>query len=152
MRQPRWDPTELELRELEAALEARGVAPFHARQLYRWIHKRGVTDIDQMTDLSLALRAAIKTDCHLSTPKVVANQRSVDGTRKFALELSDSRRVEAVFIPDTPSMTFCISTQVGCAMGMRFLPDRQDGPGQELDGWRDRGTSPGARRGDRPAR
>ena len=120
MRQPRWDPTELELRELEAALEARGVAPFHARQLYRWIHKRGVTDIDQMTDLSLALRAAIKTDCHLSTPKVVANQRSVDGTRKFALELSDSRRVEAVFIPDTPSMTFCISTQVGCAMACGF--------------------------------
>ena len=120
MRNSRWDPTELELEELEAALKARGVEPFHARQLYRWIYRRGVTDIDQMTDLSLGLRARIKTDCELSTPKVVADECSVDGTRKFALELSDARRVEAVFIPDIPSMTFCISTQVGCAMACGF--------------------------------
>lgn len=120
MSPPRWDPAELELGELEAALEARGVEPYHARQLYRWIYKRGVTDIDRMTDLSRALRAAIKTDCTLSTPKIVADDRSVDGTRKFALELADSRRIEAVFIPDTPSMTFCISTQVGCAMACGF--------------------------------
>jgi len=57
MRHPRWDPAELELGELETALDARGVEPFHARQLYQWIYKRGVTDIDRMTDLSLALRA-----------------------------------------------------------------------------------------------
>jgi len=120
MSHPRWDPAELELGEIEAALEARGVEPFHARQLYRWIYKRGITDIDQMTDLSRALRATLKADCTLSTPHVVADDRSVDGTRKFALELADSRRVEAVFIPDTPAMTFCISTQVGCAMACGF--------------------------------
>ena len=95
-------------------------SPFHARQLYRWIYKRGVTDVDRMTDLSRALREMIKTDCTLSTPKVVADDRSVDGTRKFALEFADSRHIEAVFIPDTPSMTFCISTQVGCAMACGF--------------------------------
>jgi 23S rRNA (adenine2503-C2)-methyltransferase len=115
-----WDPAALELGELEAALEARGVEPFHARQLYRWIYKRGVTDVDRMTDLSRALRETIKTDCALLTPRVVADALSVDGTRKFALELADSRRIEAVFIPDTPSMTFCISTQVGCAMACGF--------------------------------
>jgi len=120
MTRSRWDPAALELGELEAALEARGVEPFHARQLYRWIYKRGVTDVDRMTDLSRALRETIKTDCALSTPRVVADARSVDGTRKFALELADSRRIEAVFIPDTPSMTFCISTQVGCAMACGF--------------------------------
>jgi len=120
MKHPPWDPTELELDELESALSERGVEPFHARQLYQWIYKRGVTDIDRMTDLSLALRAAIKTDCALSTPKVVTDQCSVDGTRKFALELSDSQCIEAVFIPNTPTMTFCISTQVGCAMACGF--------------------------------
>ena len=120
MNHPRWDPAELELGELEAALEARGVEPFHARQLYRWVYKRGVTDIDRMTDLSRALRETLKTGCDLSTPRVVADHCSVDGTRKFTLELADSRRIEAVFIPDTPSMTFCISTQVGCAMGCGF--------------------------------
>jgi 23S rRNA (adenine2503-C2)-methyltransferase len=120
MNQPRTDLAALEIGELEAALESCGVARFHARQLYRWIYKRGVTDIDRMTDLSRIDRETIKNEFIISTPKVVADDRSVDGTRKFALELADGRRIESVFIPDTPSMTFCISTQVGCAMACGF--------------------------------
>jgi 23S rRNA (adenine2503-C2)-methyltransferase len=120
MSHPRTDLAALEISELEAALESRGVERFHARQLYRWIYKRGVTDIDRMTDLSRADRETIKNEFIISTPKVVADDRSVDGTRKFVLELADSRRMESVFIPDTPSMTFCISTQIGCAMACGF--------------------------------
>ena len=51
---------------------------------------------------------------------MVSDQLSTDGTRKFVLELADHRRIESVFIPDTPAMTFCISTQVGCAMSCGF--------------------------------
>ena len=120
MGHPLPDLAELEPGELEAALDARGVAPFHARQIFRWIYKRGVADPDRMTDLSRTLRQAMKTEFVLSTPRVVADDRSVDGTRKFLLELADSRRIESVFIPDTPSMTFCVSTQVGCAMACGF--------------------------------
>ena len=114
------DLAELELTELEAALESRGHERYHARQLYRWIYRRGVTDFDRMTDLSRPLREQLPTDFTLKTLKVISDERSVDGTRKFLLELADTRRVEAVFIPDTPSMTFCISTQVGCAMACGF--------------------------------
>ncbi len=120
MSHPRTDLAALEIAELEAVLETRGVQRFHARQLYRWIYKRGVTDIDQMTDLSRVDRETIKNEFIISTPKVVGDDRSVDGTRKFVLELADGRRIESVFIPDTPSMTFCISTQVGCAMACGF--------------------------------
>jgi len=120
MSHPRTDLAALEIVELEAALESRGVERFHARQLYRWIYKRGVTDVDRMTDLSRTDRETIKNEFIISTPKVVADDRSVDGTRKFALELADGRRIESVFIPDTPSMTFCISTQIGCAMACGF--------------------------------
>jgi 23S rRNA (adenine2503-C2)-methyltransferase len=116
----RPDLAELELSELEAALETRGCERFHARQLYRWIYRRGITVFDRMTDLSLALRAQLEADFTLSTPRVVSDDHSVDGTRKLLLELADRRRIEAVFIPDTPSMTFCISTQVGCAMACDF--------------------------------
>ena len=56
----------------------------------------------------------------LVTPAWSRDEPSIDGTRKFVLELGDGRRIEAVFIPDTPAMTFCISTQVGCAMGCGF--------------------------------
>ena len=69
----------------------------------------------------------------VNTPRVVADDLSVDGTRKFVLELADSRRIEAVFIPDTPSMTFCISTQVGCAMACDFCLTGQDGPRPQPD-------------------
>ena len=114
------DLAELELAELESALEARGCERFHARQLYRWIYKRGVVDFEKMTDLSKDLRARLAVEFEVVTPTVVSESRSIDGTRKFVLELADRRRIEVVFIPDTPAMTFCISTQVGCAMGCGF--------------------------------
>src|SRR5439155_4323750 len=58
--------------------------------------------------------------CTLTTPKVAGRDRSVDGTEKFLLQLADGHEIESVFIPDTPAMTFCVSTQVGCAMACRF--------------------------------
>jgi 23S rRNA (adenine2503-C2)-methyltransferase len=114
------DLAELELNELEAALDARGVERFHARQLFRWVYKRGVTDLDRMTDLSRSLRATLAGAVIIRTPTIVGDDVSVDGTRKLVLELADKRRIESVFIPDTPAMTFCISTQVGCAMACDF--------------------------------
>ena len=114
------DLAELELQELETALEERGVERFHARQLYRWVYKRGITDFDLMTDLSRTLRTRLRDEFIISTPRIASDEQSVDGTRKFVLELADNRRIESVFIPDTPSMTFCISTQVGCAMACGF--------------------------------
>jgi 23S rRNA (adenine2503-C2)-methyltransferase len=120
MSTPHLDLAELELSELEAALGAYGAERYHAHQIYRWIYRRGVTEIDRMTDLSRSLRARLRDELVVSTPRVVGDERSVDGTRKFVLELADTRRIEAVFIPDTPAMTFCISTQVGCAMACGF--------------------------------
>ena len=120
MKSPPHDMAELDLPELEAALDELGVERFHARQLYRWIYKRGITDFDRMTDLARALRTRLADEFVISTPRVVSEERSIDGTRKFVLELADKRCIESVFIPDTPSMTFCISTQVGCAMSCGF--------------------------------
>jgi 23S rRNA (adenine2503-C2)-methyltransferase len=116
----RHDLAEMELAELEAALEAHGAERFHARQIYRWIYRRGVTDVARMTDLSRSLRALLEREFVLATPRIAADERSNDGTRKFLLTLADQQRIEAVFIPDTPAMTFCISTQVGCAMACGF--------------------------------
>ncbi len=110
----------LERPELETALVARGIERFRARQIFQWIHKRGVTEIAAMTDLSRELRAMLAGAFSLTTPSIAARDRSVDGTEKFLLRLHDGRQIESVFIPDTPAMTFCISTQVGCAMACAF--------------------------------
>ena len=117
---PGTNLADLELADLETALEARGFDRFRGRQIYRWIHRRNVTDFNLMTDLSQALRAKIDAEFTTETPRIVADDRSVDGTRKLVLELGDTRRIESVFIPDTPAMTFCVSTQVGCAMSCGF--------------------------------
>jgi len=116
----RVDLAELELRDLEAALVERGQPRFRARQIFSWIYRRGISDVEAMTDLPRDLRGTLATEFTLTTPEVVVRERSTDGTEKFLLRLADDRRIESVFIPDTPAMTFCISTQVGCAMACAF--------------------------------
>jgi 23S rRNA (adenine2503-C2)-methyltransferase len=116
----RPDLTALELADLEARFRELGIAPFHARQVFRWVHRRGITDPGQMTDLSHELRARLASEFVVTVPRVVSRDVSTDGTEKFLLELADGRRIESVFIPDTPAMTFCISSQVGCAMDCGF--------------------------------
>jgi 23S rRNA (adenine2503-C2)-methyltransferase len=117
---PRPDLANLERAALESALDAAGHKRFHARQIFRWIYTHGVTDIDAMTDLSRDLRATLTRDFTLTTPALAQRETSVDGTEKFLLRLADGKHIESVFIPDTPAMTFCISTQVGCAMACAF--------------------------------
>ena len=120
MPEARPDLAALELPALEALFREREIAAFHARQVYRWIHRRGETDFAAMTDLSRALRALLADAFAIGTPIIAGRQASADGTRKFLLRLHDGRHIEAVFIPDTPAMTFCVSSQVGCAMDCAF--------------------------------
>ena len=110
----------LELKELEDFVQSLGHKKFHAKQIYHWIWKRGVTDFAEMTNLSRELRAALAEKAIVSLPEVVQHQVSEDGTQKFVLRLADGKQIESVFIPDTPKQTFCVSTQVGCAMGCAF--------------------------------
>jgi 23S rRNA (adenine2503-C2)-methyltransferase len=114
------DLAEFERTELEDALVELGAPRFHGRQIFHWIHRRGVTDPSGMTDLGRALRAELADQFVIGTPSVISRQVSADGTTKFLLGLGDGRRIEAVYIPDTPAQTFCISTQVGCAMACAF--------------------------------
>lgn len=114
------DLAELDAEQLTAAVVERGGRPFNARQITRWLYRRNVTDIPRMTDLPAALRSDLAGRWSCSTPAVLRSDRSADGTAKLLLGLADGARVEAVFIPDTPRQTFCISTQVGCAMQCGF--------------------------------
>src|SRR6185436_19102327 len=98
--EPRPDLADLERPALESALDARGQQRYHARQIFRWIYKHGVTDIEAMTDLSRALRATLSREFALTTPVLAHRDISADGTQKFLLRLADGRHIESVFIPD----------------------------------------------------
>src|SRR4051812_2341667 len=116
----RIDIAETELHELERVLADLGHPRFHARQIFQWIYKRGLNDFAQMSDLPRELRAHLESRCTVTTPAVERTERSIDGTTKFLLRLADGKHIESVYIPDTPAQTFCISTQVGCAMRCAF--------------------------------
>jgi 23S rRNA (adenine2503-C2)-methyltransferase len=116
----RPDLAEMDLAALEAMVVASGHPRFRGRQIFSWIYRHGVTDPGGMSDIPAELRATLSHDFQLTIPQIVSRDRSSDGTEKFLLELSDCRQIESVFIPDTPAMTFCVSTQVGCAMACAF--------------------------------
>ena len=73
-----------------------------------------------MTDLSRRLRQDLTSRFTVTTPRIIKRDTSTDGTVKFLLGLADDQLIESVYIPDTPSQTFCLSTQVGCAMRCAF--------------------------------
>src|SRR5215218_4999675 len=90
-----------ELAELEQSLHELGHPRFHARQIFQWIHKRGVGDFALMSDLSRELRATLAAHFTIDTPVVVRREQSADGTTKLLLGLADGKRIEAVCIPET---------------------------------------------------
>jgi len=96
------------------------------QQLWHWIYFRGFTEFDAMTSVSKELRAALAGAFHACPSEVVAEQVSVDGTRKWLLRLPGetqgerSHEVECVYIPDTERGTLCVSSQVGCTLTCTF--------------------------------
>jgi 23S rRNA (adenine2503-C2)-methyltransferase len=110
----------LERGEIEQAVADLGAPKFHGRQVFHWLYARGISNFEAMTDLGQDLRRKLSDAFVIHTPDIVERRTSADGTTKFLLRLADSRRIEAVYIPDTPAQTFCVSTQVGCAMACAF--------------------------------
>jgi len=106
--------------EVEALMRELGQPRYRARQVFHWVHARRVLDMEAMTNLSQALRAALASRARVSRPVVAQLQRSVDGTRKYLLRLVDGEEIECVLIPDDDRLTACISTQVGCPLACRF--------------------------------
>jgi 23S rRNA (adenine2503-C2)-methyltransferase len=94
-------------------------------QIWNWLYVRGATGFAQMTSVSQELRTALDGKFTLARPEIVAEQVSVDGTRKWLLRLPGENRsrpheVECVYIPETDRGTLCVSSQVGCTLNCSF--------------------------------
>ena len=119
--------------ELEAFVAERLAAkPFRARQLMKWIYRRGTADFSAMTDLSQEFRGRLKEVAKISVPEIVTEQRSSDGTRKWMLRMDEIQGIETVYIPEPDRGTLCISSQVGCAMDCSFCATAQQGFNRNL--------------------
>jgi 23S rRNA (adenine2503-C2)-methyltransferase len=97
-----------------------GERPFRARQLYRWLQRKGAASLEEMTDLSFPLREELGRRTRLTTLERADEQRSSDGTIKWAFRTEDGKLLESVYLPEPERKTLCVSTQVGCAVGCKF--------------------------------
>ena len=120
MSEIRTDIRTLSLEELTEALTAMGEKAFRARQIYEWLWVHSCTDLDQMTNLSKALREKLKERFDLAHLEESSRQISSDGTVKLGFRLSDDRLIEGVLIPTSERATACISSQVGCTLQCAF--------------------------------
>ncbi len=91
---------DFDLEGLAAFCETLGEKRFRATQLYRWIHQRGATSFDQMTDLAKSLRGKLQTAARIEGLPVITQQESSDGTIKWLFDVGQGNAVEAVFIPE----------------------------------------------------
>jgi len=109
-----------------------GEKPFRVSQVTKWIHQMNVSDFDEMTNISKALRAQLKEKACIKPLDVIVDQISKDGTRKWVMGLDDNNRIEAVYIPEDDRGTLCISSQVGCALDCSFCSTARQGFSRNL--------------------
>ncbi len=117
---------------LACFFEALGEKPFRARQVLRWMHQRGAQDFACMSDVAKTLRARLPQLAGIRPPRVIRDETTADGTRKWLLEVGEGNAVESVFIPEANRGTLCVSTQAGCALDCAFCSTGKQGFSRNL--------------------
>lgn len=107
----------LELKDFFVSI---GEKPFRSQQLLKWMYQWGVSDFEQMSNLRKDLREKLSNLAVISAPEIVSEQKSSDGTIKWAMDIGQGQLVETVYIPEESRSTLCISTQVGCPVKCSF--------------------------------
>jgi 23S rRNA (adenine2503-C2)-methyltransferase len=112
-----------------------GHAAFRARQVFRWVHQRGVADFDAMSDLAKPLRQFLRERAEIRALPVISQSRSADGTVKWLFDVGGGNAVETVFIPEAQRNTLCVSSQAGCAVNCAFCATGHQGFSRNLQTW-----------------
>ena len=119
---PTRNLTEFARDQLDDLIVSMGEPTFRSKQLFDWIHNKGVRSLEEMTNVPKSLRRRLEQDGY-TVGRVTIDQLqvSVDGTRKLSVRLEDGAVVETVLIPmGEREYTQCISSQVGCALDCQF--------------------------------
>lgn len=115
------------LAELQSVVRGLRMPGFAAKQIASWLYDKKVATIDEMTNLSLKHREALKADYEVGGEAPVDAMHSVDGTIKYLYRVGENHFVEAVYIPDDDRATLCVSSQVGCKMNCKFCMTGKQG-------------------------
>jgi 23S rRNA (adenine2503-C2)-methyltransferase len=123
---------DFDLEGLADFCEGLGEKRFRATQLFRWIHQRGMSNFDDMSDLAKVMREKLKAHAHVAAMPILSQQISKDGTIKWLFDVGGGDAVETVFIPEDDRGTLCVSSQAGCAVGCRFCSTGHQGFSRNL--------------------
>lgn len=118
--QPPIDLLSLTESELTSLMREQGWPPYRAGQILRWLYRRRLRDIREMTDLPAHDRLRLSEVAAIRRAAQCMVLQSHDGTRKLLLTLEDAKTIETVLIPDDDRLTLCVSTQVGCMLDCAF--------------------------------
>lgn len=121
------DILSLGLEGLSREMISLGEPEYRARQLFKWLHERRVSDFAAMSDLPAALRGKLAMSFYIAKAEPVRQARSRDGTVKYLFEFRDGARVETVAMRYEHGLSVCLSTQVGCRMGCAFCATGKSG-------------------------
>ena len=121
-----------DLEGLARFCERLGEKRFRAVQLFRWIHQRGASDFEAMSDLAKVLREKLKSGAMVQAMPVVSQQVSADGTIKWLFDVGAGDAIETVYIPESDRGTLCVSSQAGCAVACRFCSTGHQGFSRNL--------------------
>ena len=123
------DIKSLNLNELRQIVKDMSLPAFRASQIYDWLHKKLVTDFDEMTNLSKDFREQLKEIAQVTDTKIKVKQVSKDGTIKYLVEFPDGECVETVLMrfDNRANLTACVSSQVGCAVNCSFCATGKGG-------------------------
>lgn len=111
---------EASLQDISFFLTNHGEKIFRAKQIWQWIWQHGVSDFDEMTNLSKGIRELLNTTYYFDKLIPHEVQTATDGTVKTAWQLHDGEIIESVLIPGNQKYTVCVSSQVGCKLGCKF--------------------------------
>jgi len=124
---------DFDLEGLAAWCQGLGEKRFRAVQLFRWIHQRGESDFERMSDLARSLRGKLAGVAEVRGLTLLSEHRSADGTVKWLFDVGGGNAVETVFIPEDDRGTLCVSSQAGCAVGCRFCSTGHQGFSRNLE-------------------
>jgi len=118
--------------QLTKYIEQFGHKPYRAKQLLRWIYHFNENNFGAMTDVAKSFQSTLTNNANIHTPEIISDELSLDGTRKWLLNVGVSNGIETVFIPEEDRGTLCISSQVGCALECTFCSTGRQGFNRNL--------------------
>ncbi len=115
------------LEELKTIVAELGMPAFTARQITDWLYKKRISEIDEMTNISLKNRSLLNEKYEVGRSLPVQVSVSDDGTKKYLFRTENQHFIETVFITEQHPNTLCVSSQIGCKMGCEFCMTGKQG-------------------------